>query len=53
MEPAFGRYVKRNFKTKAALGEIPVETLSDMGSNPIISTKREPLSDYERSEVRT
>jgi len=28
----------RNFKTKAALGEIPLEMLSDMGSIPIIST---------------
>ena len=28
----------RNIKTKAALGEIPLEMLSDMGSIPIIST---------------
>ena len=28
----------RNIETKAALGEIPLEMLSDMGSIPIIST---------------
>lgn len=37
-KPAFGRFRKRNFKTKAALGETPVEMLSDASSILAIST---------------
>lgn len=37
-KPAFGRFRKRNLKTKAALGETPVEMLSDASSILAIST---------------
>ena len=37
-----GRPPTRNTKSLTALGEIPVEMLSDMGSTPIISTTTRP-----------
>ena len=41
-QPVNGRPPTRNTKSLTALGEIPVEMLSDMGSTPITSTTTRP-----------